>query len=303
MVVRLFLTSKCCFLQNFDDVLVPADHVSRSYNDTYYVDSQTVLRCHTSAHQAELLRDGHTHFLVTGDVYRRDSIDSTHYPVFHQVTLFCYIHTYLSRILFLIIFSTCRWKASVSFLQMTGQVLAWMGQHMQLQTSRKRWKAWQDIFLVNYLHPVPCYWKIWSNRSTCQLNNIDKHVCRCCRDAMGWHLLSIHQPILWAWNIFSGITLGVQVFWGSSIGKTCRTTYVDMVGFWLTFSSYKDDWLEVLGCGVTEQEILKRNGRTDHVAWAFGLGLERLAMVLFDIPDIRLFWSNDKRFTSQVLLL
>jgi len=155
----------------------------------------------------------------------------------------------------------------------------------------------------NYLHPVPCYWKIWSNRSTCQLNNIDKHVCRCCRDAMGWHLLSIHQPILWAWNIFSGITLGFQVFWGSSIGKTCRTTYVDMVGFWLTFSSYKDDWLEVLGCGVTEQEILKRNGRTDHVAWAFGLGLERLAMVLFDIPDIRLFWSNDKRFTSQVLLL
>ena len=61
--------------------------------------------------------------------------------------------------------------------------------------------------------------------------------------------------------------------------------------------------MEVLGCGVTEQEILKRNGRRDHVAWAFGLGLERLAMVLFDIPDIRLFWSNDKRFTSQVLLL
>ncbi|GAA0141408.1 aminoacyl-tRNA synthetase [Lithospermum erythrorhizon] len=71
--------------QNFDDVLVPADHVSRSYNDTYYVDAQTVLRCHTSAHQAELLRSGKTHFLVTGDVYRRDSIDSTHYPVFHQM--------------------------------------------------------------------------------------------------------------------------------------------------------------------------------------------------------------------------
>ncbi|KAH0707300.1 hypothetical protein KY290_010335 [Solanum tuberosum] len=51
---------------------------------THYVDSQTVLRCHTSAHQAELLRNGYTHFLDTGDVYRRDSIDSTHYPVFHQ---------------------------------------------------------------------------------------------------------------------------------------------------------------------------------------------------------------------------
>ena len=71
--------------QNFDEVLVPADHVSRAPNDTYYVDAATVLRCHTSAHQAELLRAGETAFLATGDVYRRDSIDATHYPVFHQV--------------------------------------------------------------------------------------------------------------------------------------------------------------------------------------------------------------------------
>ncbi|KAL3369674.1 hypothetical protein AABB24_010163 [Solanum stoloniferum] len=62
---------------------------------------------------------------------------------------------------------------------------------------------------------------------------------------------------------------------------------------------FQDQWMEVLGCGVTEQEILKRSGKTDNVAWAFGLGLERLAMVLFDIPDIRLFWSTDERFTSQ----
>lgn len=72
-------------MQNFDDVLVPPDHVSRSYNDTYYINTDTVLRTHTSAHQAQKLRDGCTHFLVTGDVYRRDSIDATHYPVFHQV--------------------------------------------------------------------------------------------------------------------------------------------------------------------------------------------------------------------------
>lgn len=149
MVVGLFLTWKCCLLQNFDDVLVPADHVSRSYNDTYYVDSQTVLRCHTSAHQAELLRDGHTHFLVTGDVYRRDSIDSTHYPVFHQVNVAR--STHVSQEFCFWSFSTCRWKASVSFLQMTGQLQTWMGQHMQLQTSRKRWKAWLDIFLVKSL--------------------------------------------------------------------------------------------------------------------------------------------------------
>ncbi len=33
--------------------------------------------------------------------------------------------------------------------------------------------------------------------------------------------------------------------------------------------------------------------------WAFGLGLERIAMILFSIPDIRLFWSTDERFLNQ----
>eukprot|EP00878_Enallax_costatus_P016611 GHUV01017430.1.p1 GENE.GHUV01017430.1~~GHUV01017430.1.p1 ORF type:complete len:202 (+),score=53.88 GHUV01017430.1:175-780(+) len=51
---------------NFDEILIPADHVSRQPNDTYYVSSDKVLRCHTSAHQAELLRKKLGGFLVTG---------------------------------------------------------------------------------------------------------------------------------------------------------------------------------------------------------------------------------------------
>lgn len=71
--------------QNFDELLIPPDHVSRQPSDTYYVDDQRVLRCHTSAHQTALLRQGEDRFLVCGDVYRRDEVDSTHYPVFHQM--------------------------------------------------------------------------------------------------------------------------------------------------------------------------------------------------------------------------
>lgn len=62
---------------------------------------------------------------------------------------------------------------------------------------------------------------------------------------------------------------------------------------------YNDTWLEVLGCGLMEQKLLQNAGAGDKVGWAFGLGLERLAMVLYSIPDIRLFWSNDTGFLNQ----
>ena len=44
-----------------------------------------MLRTHTSAHQTTLLKEGEDSFLVTGDVYRRDEIDASHYPIFHQM--------------------------------------------------------------------------------------------------------------------------------------------------------------------------------------------------------------------------
>lgn len=62
---------------------------------------------------------------------------------------------------------------------------------------------------------------------------------------------------------------------------------------------YNGKWLEVLGCGMIQKAILQTAGQAERHGWAFGLGLERLAMVLFDIPDIRLFWSRDARFLDQ----
>jgi len=64
---------------------------------------------------------------------------------------------------------------------------------------------------------------------------------------------------------------------------------------------FNGEWLEVLGCGVIHDNVMTRGGRNikSQVGWAFGLGLERWAMKLFDIQDIRLFWSKDPRFLGQ----
>jgi phenylalanyl-tRNA synthetase alpha chain len=62
---------------------------------------------------------------------------------------------------------------------------------------------------------------------------------------------------------------------------------------------YENKWVEMLGCGVVHNFVLEKSGRSTERGWAAGLGLERFAMKLFKIPDVRLFWSEDQRFLSQ----
>ena len=71
--------------KNFDDLLIPKDHVSRKRSDTYYINEIDLLRTHTSCHQKENIEKGINAFITISDVYRRDEIDATHYPCFHQV--------------------------------------------------------------------------------------------------------------------------------------------------------------------------------------------------------------------------
>lgn len=71
--------------QNFDSLLIPENHPSRAKSDCYYINREYMLRAHCTAHQVDLLRSGLDNFLIVGDVFRRDEIDSTHFPVFHQV--------------------------------------------------------------------------------------------------------------------------------------------------------------------------------------------------------------------------
>jgi len=181
---------------NFDVLLIPPEHPSRRTSDTYYWGADQVLRTQTSAHQVDLLAKGNTQFLVTGDVYRKDDADATHFPVFHQ---------------------------------MEGVKLCANPQEDLHATLR---------LIINELFPDAQY-----------------------------KLVDSYFP-------FTHPSWEVEVFW-------------------------EERWLEILGCGVIAEGVLQNAGIQNRTGWAFGLGLERLAMILYKIPDIRLFWTQDTRFLSQ----
>jgi len=210
----------------FDDLLIPPDHPGRMPSDTYYISrpggkeassaDDRLLRTHTSAHQSTLIREGLEAFLCTGDVYRRDEIDASHFPAFHQ---------------------------------MEGVKLfdpALVGGAM----SREEWLASDGCKLVAA-----------DLKKT--LEGLCDHLFGDCEKRWNEDYFPFTEP-----------SFELEIF-------------------------YNGDWMEVLGCGVIHSQFLEKCELTDRHGWAFGLGLERLAMVLFAIPDIRLFWSQDARFTKQ----
>lgn len=211
--------------QNFDSLLVPTDHVSRAKSDSYYVNKDYMLRAHTSAHQSDLIKMGLDNFLVVGDVYRRDEIDSTHYPVFHQVE--------------------------------GVRLISSIDTNIQLFENSDRDSSRQGV------HSLDAARLVEADLKDCLLG-LAKHLFG---ESVQYRWVDCYFP-------FTHPSWELEVL-------------------------YNGEWLEVLGCGVMEQEILFKAGVQDKVGWAFGLGLERLAMVLYSIPDIRLFWSQDSGFLNQ----
>lgn len=64
----------------------------------------------------------------------------------------------------------------------------------------------------------------------------------------------------------------------------------------------KGEWIEILGSGMVKKEVLNNFGLGDYHGWAFGFGLERLAIISMELPDIRLLWSDDERVKKQLVL-
>ncbi len=60
-------------------------------------------------------------------------------------------------------------------------------------------------------------------------------------------------------------------------------------------------WLEIMGCGMVDPNVLENCGidPNEYSGFAFGMGIERIAMLIYQISDIRLFFENDVRFLKQ----
>ncbi|KAB2841450.1 MAG: phenylalanine--tRNA ligase subunit alpha [Melioribacteraceae bacterium] len=73
------------------------------------------------------------------------------------------------------------------------------------------------------------------------------------------------------------------------------------VDIWWTPEGKEGRWMEILGCGMVDPNVL-RNVNIDpeiYTGYAFGMGVERIAMRKYGIDDIRIFFDNDKRFLKQ----
>jgi len=218
--------------ENFDELLVPGDHVSRRKQDNYFINGKHMLRAHMTCHDRDLIRSGLDAFMTTGDVYRRDTIDKTHYPVFHQ---------------------------------MDGVRLFSEVELAEFSRNPKEFKMFSSEELA-----VP--------HQSCHTTEAVK--------MMEFSLKSFLIGI-------------VQALFGKCKYRWVETTFPFTEPSWELEILYNDEWLEVLGCGVLKQSIATKAGATNKMGWAFGLGLERLAMAMYNIPDIRLFWSEDERFLNQ----
>lgn len=261
---------------NFDVLGFPADHPGRSRTDTYYVNSSHVLRTHTSAHQHDAFKslatnpNGASGYTICADVYRRDSIDKSHFPIFHQME------------------GAKIWPLPPQNPHLT---------RLERQNLRAQGIAQETVNLPNRSFVVTDQAKDFHvDRNPVQLEHIESEVKLVVR-----HLKKSLEHLVQ--TIFSAAQAsGAHASQASK--PAIRARWIEAYFPFTTPSFefevfYNGSWLELLGCGVVQQPILDNAGLRHHVAWAWGLGIERFAMLLFNIPDIRLFWSQDPRFLQQ----
>jgi len=208
-----------------------------------------MLRTHTSAHQTQYIAQhaeiakstGETQkFLVAADVYRRDEIDTTHSPAFHQ----------------------------------SEGVIMFQKNELQRQIAERAHQPEHLDEQISKTNPIQ-----------------EQHNPAHAREAVRVLKAELESMFI---GLFKAYKLPIPSM------RWLPTTFPFTSPSFELEILHEGKWIEMLGCGVTQGKVLANAGvsPTDTVV-AFGIGLDRLTMLLYDIPDIRLLWSEDERFLSQ----
>lgn len=253
--------------QNFDSLGFQADHPGRSRTDTYYINHKNVLRTHTSAHQADIFRENYTEgYLISADVYRRDAIDRSHNPVFHQME------------------GARMWDRRI----VPGRDIA-----KAVRTNLDQIPAHN----LEVDDPIPTVHEAVNplqegHHILRDVEAIVAHLKRSLEGLVFEVIQHARRAAAASGDVNNDAGKPVQVRWVEAYFPFTSPSW-ELEVYW------EGDWLEILGCGVVKQDLLINAGLSEQIGWAFGLGLDRIAMLMFGIPDIRLLWSQDPRFLSQ----
>ena len=211
---------------NFTALNAPADHPSRSMQDTFYVhdlsgdtsrvrgESDVLLRTQTSGVQVHVMEDWDLpiYMIAPGKVYRRDVADPSHLPQFHQIE-----GLVVDR--------------GITFGDLKG-TLDYVCKQIFGPERKTRFRA---------------------------------------------HYFPFTEP-----------SAEVDVSCGICHGEGCR--FCKGTG-----------WIEILGCGMVDPNVLSMSGidPEEYSGFAFGMGVERIACLKYDVPDLRMLLEGDMRFLRQ----
>lgn len=144
---------------------------------------------------------------------------------------------------------------------------------------------------------VMCYGKVYRK------DEIDRHHMNIFHQMGGLYLVPNDQKVLELDDLKAVLSEIVQ----AAFGKDTKFRF-NVDTFPYTDPSLEVEveingkWIEILGGGMPRPIVLKEFGIEGYNGWAFGFGLERLAIISMQLPDIRLLWSDDERVKKQLKL-
>lgn len=144
---------------------------------------------------------------------------------------------------------------------------------------------------------VICYGKVYRK------DEIDRHHMNVFHQLGGLYLVPDSQRTIDLDDLKNVLTEIAQNIFGSEVKNRFNEDTFPYTDPSLEMEiEINGNWVEMLGSGLPRKNVLANFSLTGYNGWAFGFGLERLAIVSMQLPDIRLLWSQDERVKKQLKL-